>query len=203
MKRSGLLCALLAGALLAGQAQAQDAGQGYIGIGYGVNYSDGASPNSNTIDEGRSGGIRVFGGKMYSNIGMEFGYYDLGKYDVNLLGVKVDEMKTQAITVMGVYAVPIGTSYTFQGKAGVAFTQAQYACIAQCGTGTTQLLDTRKRDVGGVIGFGVTAKFAQNVLLRADYEHIGSVKHARATPTTTTEWEDAYDVFSISLVLAF
>ena len=58
MKRSGLLCALLAGALLAGQAQAQDAGQGYIGIGYGVNYSDGASPNSNTIDEGRSGGVR-------------------------------------------------------------------------------------------------------------------------------------------------
>lgn len=204
MKRFGMLCALVAGALLlAGQAQAQEPGQNYFGIGYGINYTDGASPNTNTIDDGRVGGARIFGGKMWSNVGMEFGYYDLGEYDVNLLGVKVDEMKTQAVSVMGVLAVPIGSAYAFQGKAGVAFTQAQYSCIAQCGTAPNAFLDTRKRDVGGIIGFGVTARFAQNVLLRADYEHIGSVKHARATSVSTTEWEDGYDIFSISVMFTF
>lgn len=203
MKRFGMLCALLGGALLAGQAQAQEPGQGYFGIGYGVNYTDGASPNTNTVDEGRAGGARFFGGKMWSNVGMEVGYYDLGEYDVNLLGVKIDEMRTQAIAVMGVLAVPIGPAYAVQGKAGVAFTHAQYRCIALCATSAGPLVDTTKYDVGGILGFGVTARFAQNVLLRADYEHIGSVKHARGTSVSTTEWEDGYDLFSISVMFTF
>lgn len=196
MKRFGMLCALLGGALLAGQAQAQEPGQGYFGIGYGINYTDGASPRTDTIDEGRAGGVRFFGGKMLSNVGLEVGYYDLGEYDVHRLGVKIEEMRTQAIAVMGVLAVPIGPAYAVQGKAGVAFTHAQYRCIAQCGT-------FKKNDVGGILGFGVTARFAHNVLLRADYEHIGSVKHARRTSGSTAEWEDGYDIFSISVMFTF
>ena len=199
MKRTAILIAALAGALLASHVQAQEPGQAYFGIGYGAVWSDGASPYSDTLDEDTTAGAKIYGGSMRDRFGIELGYYNLGKYDVNFLGAKIAETKTSAIAVSGVMATPLGGGYWFHAKLGLAFTQAEIDCISLCGTGTPVLADTKKRGTSGILGLGVGAQLGQNVLARIDFEHIGSVHHQ----LSTLEYKDSYDMLSVNLQFNF
>ena len=199
MKRTAILIAALAGALLASQAQAQEPGQGYFGIGFGAATTDGTSPYGNTLDEDTAGGFKVYGGSMWERFGIELGFYNLGKYDVNFGGAKIAETKTAAVAVSGVLATPLGGGYSFHAKIGLAFTQAEFSCISLCGTGNPVLADTKKRGTSGLLGIGLGARIGQNVLARIDYEHFGSVHHQ----ISTTEYTDGYDIFAVSVQFNF
>lgn len=200
MKRTAILIAALAGMVLAFQAQAQAPGQGFFGVSYGAVNTEGASPYTNTIDEDTSAGYRIYGGKMFdNNFGLELGYYDLGKYDVNLGAAQIAESKASAITVAGVLASPLGGGYWFYGRAGIAFTQFQFTCVSLCGTGSPVLADTKKRGVSGVLGLGMGAQLAHDVTMRIDYDHIGTV-HAQVS---STGYRNPYDILSVSVQFNF
>ena len=199
MKKFGMLCALLAGALLAAQAQAQQPGQAYFGVGVGSVWTDGASPYSDTQDEDTAAGFKVYAGKMWSTLGMELGLYGLGKYDVEFGGAKIAESQTHALAISGVYATPIAAGYTFHAKLGLAFTQFEIECVSSCGSGTPVLADTKKRALSGLIGIGMGVQFTQDVAVRIDFEHFGNVHQA----VSNFEYRDSYDMLSVSLQFSF
>lgn len=200
MKRTAILIAALAGTLLASQVQAQEPGQGYFGIGYGAVWTEGASPYPNTIDEGTAGGFKVYGGSMWERFGIELGLYGLGKYDVSLGGVKIADTQTSAIAVSGVMATPLGGGYSFHGKVGLAFTQAEIACNGACTAGLgPPLSDTKKRGTSGLLGLGLGAKLGQDIMMRVDYEHFGTVHHQ----VGTFAYNAGYDIFSVSVQFNF
>jgi hypothetical protein len=200
VRRTAILIAVLAGALLASQAQAQEPGQGYFGIGFGAVWSDGASPYANTLDDGTTAGAKVYGGSMWDRFGLEVGLYGLGKFDVNLGGAKLAETATTAVAVSGVMAVPLGGGYSFHGKLGLAFTQAEFTCSgAQCATQSPPGVNTKKRGTSGLLGLGIGAKLGQDIMMRIDFEHFGNVHHQ----ISNTEYNDGYDMLSVSLQFNF
>lgn len=198
MKRTAILIAALAGALLAAHAQAQQPGQrGYLGIGYGSVWSNGGSFFSTTINEDTVAGGKIYAGYMTSEfLGLEVGLYNLGKYEVFLLGTKTDEFKTTAVSVAGVLAVPLGGGYYFNGRLGLAFTNVEYDCLQLC---DSTFFDTKKRGTSGLLGIGFGARLAQSVEMRIDYDHFGGVHHA----VGNTEYTESYDILSVNLVLLF
>lgn len=199
MKRSAILIAALAGTLLASQAQAQEPGQGYFGIGYGAVWTDGASPYGNTLDESTAGGAKIYGGSMWDRFGLELGFYSLGKYDVEFGGAKIADTKTAAVAVSGVMATPLGGGYSFHGKLGLAFTQSEISCNGACAPASPPLANTKKRGTSGLLGLGIGAKLGQDVMMRVDYEHFGNVHHQ----TGTFAYNDGYDIFSVSVQFNF
>lgn len=199
MKRTAILIAALAGALLASHAQAQEPGQSYFGIGYGAATTDGTSPYDNTLDEDTAGGFKIYGGSMSERFGIELGFYNLGKYDVNFGGAKIAETKTAAVAVSGVLATPLGGGYSFHAKLGLAFTQSEIECAGACVPASPTLANTKKRGTSGLLGIGLGARLGQNVLARIDYEHFGSVHHQ----TGTFEYTDGYDLLSVNLQFNF
>lgn len=199
MKKTAILIAVLAGALLAFQAQAQEPGQSYFGIGYGAVFTDGASPYDNTIDESTVAGAKIYGGRMWGNFGLEVGLYALGKYDVKFAGTKISDTTTNAVAVSGVMMTPLGGGFSFHGKIGLAFTQAEIQCAGACIAASPTLANTTKRGVSGVLGLGLGARLAQDVLARIDYEHFGNVHHQ----TDTFAYNNGYDIMSVSLQFNF
>lgn len=200
MKKTTILIAALAGALLGGNAQAQQPGQGYFGIGFGAVFSDGASPYTDTIDDDTVGGFKIYGGRIWDNhFGVELGYYDLGKYDVKFGNAKIAESKASAVALSGVLATPLGGGYSFHVKAGLAFTDFTIDCVSLCGTGTPPLVNSWKRGVSGLLGLGMGAQLTQDLAMRIDYEHFGAVHHQ----VSNTGYKSPYDMLSVSVQFSF
>jgi hypothetical protein len=202
MKNIGTIIAVLAGVLLGGQAYAQAPGQAYFGGSFGSVWTDGASPYVNTFDDDSAAGGKIFAGNMlWNKVGLEVGYYYLGEYDVSFGGTRFGQSETSAVAVNVVYATPLGVGYMFHAKAGLAFTQYLMSCrdAAICAASDPQLVNTTKRGTSGMLGIGVSASLAQDVALRIDFEHIGSVQEA----VGTTNYKDGYDLFSVGIQFTF
>ena len=198
MKKIGMLFAVLAGTLWAAQAQAQSPGQWYMGVGGGAVWS-GDSPYPTTIQDTVSSGGKVYAGGIGEHWGVEFGYYYLGKYDINASDVKVGEQKLQSVTAAGVYTAEFMPGFLFHGKLGVAFTENQYTCTAQCGALSPTNIDTKKNGLSGVWGLGVGIRVARNFEIRSDWEHFGSVHEA----ISTLNYHSGFDLLSFSAQLNF
>ena len=144
----------------------------------------------------------MHGGKIYvgfmtnANWGTEIALHHLGTFDAFLAGVKTDQWKATAVSVAGVYTTPLGAGYSFNGRLGLAFTNVEYDCLQIC---SATVFDNKKRGISGMFGLGLGASLTQNLQMRVDFEHIGSVHHA----VGNTEYKDAYDVFSVSLVFLY
>lgn len=203
MKKIGMLFAVLVGAIAAGQSQAQQSSV-YLGIGGGAVWTDAATSVANQFpgnfhDEKIPNGWKIYGGKMWDQVGVEFGFYNLGKYDIiDVSGAVQDQLKTSAIAVSGVYSAPIGQGYVFNGKIGVAFTQAEYDCKVGCGV--TPFINTRERGTSGLIGVGFGALTSPHVMWRLDFEHFGTVHHAMGK---AVKFKNSYDMFSVGVQLQF
>ena len=200
MRRTAILIAALTGVLFAPHAPSQEIGESYFGVGYGVVWSDSASPYPQTLDDGTAAGGKIYGGSMGDRFGIELGLYSLGKFDVNLLGAKLAETATTAVAVSGVMATPLGGGYSFHAKLGLAFTQAEFTCSgAQCATLSPVGVNTKKRGTSGLLGLGIGARLGQNVIMRVDFEHFGNVHHQIGT----FAYNDGYDIFSVSAQFNF
>ena len=186
-----LLLPLLA-ACFAVPAQAQTQG-GYFGLGTVSastdNARDFALAEGGTAADKTAQGHKVYGGYLWNQYGVEVGYYDLGTYDVMTGAVKSDDFKVSAFTVSGVLAIPLGSSVTFNGKLGIAFTSAKYRCYALC-----IYPDTNESDIAAIFGAGIGWRPVRNFTLRADLESIGEVSHAAGLNTGLYP----YTVLSIS-----
>ena len=205
MKKIGTIIALLAGVLLGGQALAQAPGQSYFGASVGSVWTDGGSPYTiNIVNEDTSVGFKAFAGNMlWNKFGLEVGYYNLGKYETDFTGSGQPfmEAETSAISVNGVYTTPLGPGYAFHAKAGLAFTLYEASCrdAAVCAASDPVMVNTKNYGVSGMLGIGISANLAQDVALRIDFEHIGSVQGA----VGNTNFKDGYDFFSVGLQFAF
>jgi hypothetical protein len=198
VKRTVILIAALAGALLASHVQAQQPGRGYLGIGYGSVWSKGGTIGG-TISEDTVAGGRIYAGYMTSEyLGLEIGLHNLGKYEVfdAETGVKTDEFKTTAVSVAGVLSVPVGGGYYFNGRLGLAFTNVEYDCLQDC---VSPFIDAKKRGTSGLVGLGFGARLGQGAEARIDFDHFGSVHHAIGN----FEDKHSYDILSVNLVLLF
>jgi hypothetical protein len=195
MKKIGMLFALLAGALLAAQAQAQAPGQTYFGFGGGAVFTDSRYPSPLASTEDTKAGGKIYFGTLGEAFGWEIGGYHLGKYDVTAAGTKFAESSAWAIAVSGVYATDLGAGYSFHAKAGIAFTQHELDCpTAVCG-----FSNSTKRGQSGLVGMGIGARLTQNIQTRIEFEHFGNVHQAAGA----TEYKDAYEMFSVSLQFNF
>jgi hypothetical protein len=193
MIRSALLLSLLAAA---GLAQAQTQG-GYFGLGALSASTDNAREFAlvmgSTAADKTASGMRVYGGYLWNQYGVEAGYYDLGTYDVMTGAAKSDDFKVSAFTVSGVLAIPLGSSVTLNGKLGIAFTSVKYRCyplVISCATTP----DTNESDIAAIFGAGIGWRPVRNFTLRADLESIGEVSHAAGLNTG----QYPYTVLSIS-----
>ena len=190
-----LLLPLLA-ACFAVPAQAQTQG-GYIGLGAlsasTDNARDFALAFGGTSADRTASGMRVYGGYLWNQYGIEAGYYDLGTYEVMDGALKSDDFKVSAATVSGVLAIPLGSSVTLNGKLGIAFTSVKYRCypmVVSCAATP----DTNESDIAAIFGLGVGWRPLRNITLRADLESIGEVSHAAGLNTGLYP----YTVLSIS-----
>jgi OmpA-like transmembrane domain len=201
MKKFSILAAVLGAVFAAGQAQAQSTTT-YIGISGGAVYTD-ATTNVTTItggmhDESVPNGLKVFAGRLWGAYGVEFAYYDLGKYDfVDAGGATTDQLKTSAFAVSGIYSTPLGQGYSFNAKLGVAFTDARYDCKVSCGT--PPFVDTTQKGTSSVYSIGLGWQAANSVMLRADFEHFGALHHA----ISTNRFKSPYDMFSLGVQFQF
>jgi hypothetical protein len=179
MKKTALLFALLAGALLAAQASAQGAYAGAGVMQVSTNTAEDFAavfigPGSSA--DGSASSFKLYAGYQWaSRFGVEAGYYDLGTYSVSTFGVKTDEFATTAFTISGTYAIPMGTSVDLNLKFGIAFTNADYTCLAAgCGFATS----SGRSSSAGLFGAGVGWRLAPNFGLRADFEYFTGVEHS-------------------------
>lgn len=189
-----LLVVPLLAAALAAPALAQTRG-GYFGAGAVHASTDNARDFA--LAFGGSGadktaqGLKVYGGYLWHQFGIEAGYYGLGTYEVLTGGAKSDEFKVSALAVSGVLALPMGSQFIFNAKAGVAFTSVKYRCFAACGG---NFVDTGEDNVAGLLGAGFAWRPAPNLTLRADFEYLGDVTHG----VGLLEAMYPYRIFSLS-----
>lgn len=201
MKKIGLLTATIAVFLAASHAEAQSTDT-YIGISGGAAYTD-ATSNVTAVtagihDETVPNVFKVYGGRMWGQYGIEFAYYDLGRYDfTNVGGAVTDQLSTSAVTVSAVYSMPMGKGYSFNAKLGVAFTDARYDCKLSCGT--PPFVDTTQKGTSGVYSLGLGWQASSSMMVRADYEHFGALHHA----ISTTRFKSPYDMFSLGVQFQF
>ena len=201
MKRTAILFAALAGLLAGSQVHAQSPGY-YLGLSGGAATTDAtnslAALTLGVHDDKTPNAYKIFGGRMWDDYGLEFAYYNLGKYKflAGFAGPVQDEMQTSAIAVSGVLSKPLGQGYYFNAKAGIAFTLAEYDCKLSCGA---PFVDTQRRGNSGLLGLGVAMRASESLLFRIEYEHIGAVQHA----ISNIRFKNAYDLFSIGLVAQF
>ena len=194
MKKVLLLPLLAACFALPAQAQTQG---GYIGLGALSASTDNAREFAlafgGTSADKTASGMRVYGGYLWNQYGIEAGYYDLGTYEVMSGALKSDDFKVSAATVSGVLAIPLGSSVTLNGKLGIAFTSVKYRCypmVVSCAATP----DTNESDIAAIFGLGVGWRPVRNITLRADLESIGEVSHAAGLNTGLYP----YTVLSIS-----
>jgi hypothetical protein len=200
MKKIGILIAALAGLLVGAQAQAQT-NSTYLGVSGAAVWTDAARSlatlTGGVHDDKIPNGFKVFGGRVWDRFGVEFGYYNLGEYDIiDATNAVQDQLETTAFAVSWVYATPIAQGYHFNFKLGLAFTEATYDCKLLCGA---PFLDTKRRGTSGLIGVGVAWQASGNFALRMDFEHLGSVQHA----VSQTKFKEGYDMFSVGAQLNF
>jgi opacity protein-like surface antigen len=202
VKIAATVFVVLAGVLAGSQVQAQSS-RSYLGISGGAVWTDAANSvaaiSGGIHDESVPNGFKFYGGRIWDRFGMEFAYYNLGKYDiVNPVGTVLDQLETTALAVSGVYLAPLGRGYSLVAKVGIAFTEAQYSCRTGCGT--PPFISTRRRGNSGLLGLGVTSQMSENVALRMEFEHIGSVRHAMSN---VVFFNDGFDMFSVGIHINF
>ena len=201
MRKTALLLAFFTGMAAAAQAGAQTGVQGgYAGIGIMSVSTDNAAEFGYvfaTSGERMATGMKVYGGYLWpSRFGVEVGYYDLGSYDVFTGSTKTDEFATTAIAVSGVYAMPFASQFVFNSKFGIAFTSADYTCLAGC---NGPVFSSSVNGIAGLFGAGLGWRPARNFTLRADFEIFADILHKAGVYETYYP----YSTFSVSAQVNF
>jgi OOP family OmpA-OmpF porin len=202
-----LVCLSTLSAAMLGQAQAQEANSYYFGLGAGQSHSQlneadttssllGSSRGSSiTGNEQQDTAYKIFGGYQFNrNIGLELGYFNLGKFSYNAAapgGRLNGTYEVEGLNLDLVGTLPLSERFSAFGRLG-----AQYANTRDSfngiGTLTPSSNSASKRDTNLKVGLGLQYAFSPSVLLRGEAERY--------------RINDAFDnrgdvnVFSLSLV---
>jgi OmpA-OmpF porin, OOP family len=179
----------VAGTLTAGAAQAQDS-YWLFGLGGGQTrgvFDDVALSNTNIgpapvggftnysiATDRRDAGYKVFFGRQFNRyLGMEVGYFNLGKYgfqnSVLPTGVLSGEIRAQGANADLVLTLPLSENFSLLGRAGAMYTRtrSQYA-----GTGavTAPRANPSERATTPKFGLGLQYAFSDSFMMRGEAE---------------------------------
>lgn len=135
--------------------------------------SSGLSTSAIDLDE-RGGAYKVFGGYQFNrNLGLEAGYFNLGKFGFNSTTVPAGSldgrMKVQGLNLDVVGTLPLTDRLAVSARAGV-----QYASVKDNfrGTGAVSVADPSpsKRAANYKAGVGLQYAFSPSFILRGDAE---------------------------------
>lgn len=159
-----LILALIAATAAGGAAHAQTAGQApgaYAGLG--------ASSVDKLMSNGRSTGLKVFGGYEFDQkFGVEAGIHRLGRESLEAhVGGQQRTLSARGYNsyVAGKYNMPITEQLSAYGKLGLSYTVVRHS---------TSGAPTHKDDKTGLYaGLGFQYKVTDKVALTAEYERFG------------------------------
>jgi len=161
-----LIVALIAGAaaMSAAQAQTTTAPRTYLGVG--VATADHEDSNGFDSDGYKASG-KIFGGYEFNqNWGVEAGYTDYRKSDVNSAATS-GETKGYGYYVAAKASTPINEQWSAYGKLGVQHSQREL---------NTSLVNMKDSDTGAYGAVGLQYNINQQVALTAEYERYGKSK---------------------------
>lgn len=172
-----LIVALIAGAAAMSAAQAQTTttpGHAYLGVGVAsADHEDGNGFNS----DGYKASGKIFGGYEFNqNWGVEAGYTDFRKADVNTATAR-GETKGYGYYVAAKATAPINEKFDVYGKLGLQNSQRELSIAG---------LTTKDHATDAYGAVGVQYKVNQQVGLVAEYERYGKSKDFGASPNVLT-----------------
>lgn len=193
---AALLAACAAGLGLANAAHAQSSSSPYSladmhwYLGGGLGHTT-ASPNvgdyadlrggaSTTIGTDSSTAWKAYGGLQFTpNWGMELGYADLGKYNVNyaLAGTSGNGMSTNKLSawsLAGVGTWPINERFSLHAIAGLAWLRSEYTFTGD-GTFYPGNTGSTAHALNPTLGLGANYNINKNLAIRFDYQSYGKV----------------------------
>ncbi len=174
------------GSLLAAPALAQEGGYFYGGLAAGQSRAKidqerisaglaglGLSTSSFSRDE-RGNAFRIFGGyQMNRYLGLEAGYFDLGKFDFAATTVPAGtlngQIKLQGLNLDLVGTVPLTERLSLIGRVGAQATRTRDNFS---GSGAVSVLNPNpsKREINAKLGAGLQYEFSRSFLMRAEVE---------------------------------
>ena len=152
------LLALVA-ALAAGAALADDAAHAYVGIAGGVTHISVDCTGATSCDKSDTGGKLVAGYSFSNGFGLEVGYINFGKVRASEGGISTT-IKPAALTVGGVFALPLSNEWGMNVRLGVGRVKTKYE--AWLGTARATGSDTKTKFHGGL---GLTYAVSPSVKL--------------------------------------
>lgn len=154
-----LMIALIATAAVAGTAQAQTAGRGYVGAAA-------VSAKNTTLDAHKADG-KLFGGYQFDErVGVEVGATNHHKTDFANGGVR-GNVEGYGTYVAAKYTMPVNEQVSAYGKLGVSHSMREMK---------TNVGNFKQSDNSGYAGVGVEYKLNQTTALVAEYERYGKTK---------------------------
>lgn len=171
-----LIVALIAGAAAMSAAQAQTTTPGHAYLGVGVASADHEDGNGFESDGWKASG-KIFGGYEFNqNWGVEAGYTDFRKADVNGVTGR-GETKGYGYYVAAKATAPINEKFGVYGKLGLQNSQREL---------NTPLLNVKDHATDAYGAVGVQYNVNQQVALTAEYERYGKSKDFGATANVVT-----------------
>ncbi|MFZ6816222.1 outer membrane beta-barrel protein [Undibacterium sp. Rencai35W] len=109
--------------------------------------------------------VKLLGGYNYTqNLGVEAGYFSLGKATASVGGI-AGEFKATGVDVVGVVKSTPSNGWVGFGKVGIAYIRAESTVNSATIKGTVTKNSTKP-----VFGLGATYQISNNVNVRAEYE---------------------------------
>jgi hypothetical protein len=171
-----LIVALIAGAAAMSAAQAQTTTPGHAYVGVGVASADHEDSRGFEGDGYKASG-KLFGGYDFNqNWGVEAGYTDFRKSDVNGIAGR-GETKGYGYYVAAKAMAPINEKFGVYGKLGLQNSQRELRTVAYTAK-------DHATDAYGAVG--VEYKLNQQVGLTAEYERYGKSKDFGASANVVT-----------------
>jgi OOP family OmpA-OmpF porin len=182
--------------LMSGSALAGDTGP-YLGGGLGLNLvEDRAQEIANAVgslglsnrvtQETGAAGFRLYGGyRLHRNFGVELGYANLGKYDIEIdvtspvSGRVNGDWKASAFDVVAVGFLPFSESLSGVGRLGASRWSAKFSASGPGGS-----VSATSNGWSPLIGVGLLWSFSANWGLRTDFDYRSGIGDENKTGQT-------------------
>ena len=169
------------------------------------NYFDGALTHNgasglSSHDTGNGNQWRLQGGYQFNpNLAIEAGYIDFGtaKYKATYAGGTAHgSLKAGGFDVVGLALIPLSPDFSIFGKAGLVYANVKSSLSAN-GPAALASESNSTHVARPLLGVGASYKVAQNVDLRADFDHVSGLGKS----STTGKMND--NLFSIGVAYHF
>lgn len=121
-----------------------------------------------------------------SNLAIEGGYIDFGKAKYSATynegGSAAGELKAGGLDLVALGILPLSDRFSIFGKAGVVALKAKSSLVASA-PAIAATANATSSEVRPLIGLGASYKVADNVDLRAEFDHVNGIGKTNKTGT--------------------